>query len=429
MSIIKLKVENFRKIQNPYFLNDKLKNNIENLESETSFDESVKYIFHTTIEEIQNVKEWGNWFDTNPREQKLTSAVPKKIFNSLNDENDFNFHNWNRGILFSATNVTYDNRIKEVSFEFNDSEIHGNIDGGHTLRIIINNKTLKNSEININNKFAKMKFVTIEIYEDLSTTNLLFLAETRNTSTQVKDQSLENLKGSFNVLKEILKDEPYKNDVLYMENEVNKETGKNKTIDIREIISLINMFDWKIFPSGKSMVTSYSSKSKSINEFLEIYKDNDELLLERKKVIIDVIKLYDLIQQDLNNKALQAKKIYKSKPFAQKKTSNNKTKTKQVFITMFSKTTTDFNVPKGLIYPLLASFKTLLNEDNNSWKVDPFDAWEDIGYKLVEHTLNALSQLSNNPQTFGKTNNSWTNLENIVKIYLLETKVDKINNG
>ena len=88
--------------------------------------------------------------ETNPREQNLKTDVSKEIEQSLKADNH-SFHLWNRGILFSADEVSYDNKSKTATMSLSDKNIHGNIDGGHTLRII----TQYNSN-RLNNDYPNM---------------------------------------------------------------------------------------------------------------------------------------------------------------------------------------------------------------------------------------------------------------------------------
>ena len=71
---------------------------------------------------------------TNPREQKMTTNVASKIKDSLKENS--NFHELNRGIVLSVKEVSFDNSNGILTIEMEDPEIHGNIDGGHTLRAL-----------------------------------------------------------------------------------------------------------------------------------------------------------------------------------------------------------------------------------------------------------------------------------------------------
>ena len=90
-----------------------------------------KYVFYVKICDVPG----GIPMATNPRDQRLTSGVAQAIQESL-ESNDGYFHLKNRGIVLSAKSCTYNNQTKEVKIDFADSMLHGNIDGGHTYKIV-----------------------------------------------------------------------------------------------------------------------------------------------------------------------------------------------------------------------------------------------------------------------------------------------------
>lgn len=131
----------------------------------------IKYVCYTQADTIP--QEIENWMQTNPREQKMTTNVAKTINDSLQE--NMNFHELNRGILLSAESVEYDNQKKIVTIIFTDPDKHGNIDGGHTLKAIIEAKK--------SGLVSSDRYVFMEIFTGLDTP--VELAVARNTSVQV----------------------------------------------------------------------------------------------------------------------------------------------------------------------------------------------------------------------------------------------------
>jgi len=68
----------------------------------------IKYVCYVKANSIPQTM--NDWFATNPREQKMSTNVAKKITESLKDNE--NFHELNRGVLLSAYDVKYDNASK-----------------------------------------------------------------------------------------------------------------------------------------------------------------------------------------------------------------------------------------------------------------------------------------------------------------------------
>ena len=105
-------------------------------------------------------RKFNKWFGTNPREQKMTTDVARKIKESLSDNE--NFHELNRGVVISAQSADWDNKTKLLAVVFDDPTVHGNIDGGHTLRAILDAKS--------SNTLPAERYVLFEIFTGIDST-------------------------------------------------------------------------------------------------------------------------------------------------------------------------------------------------------------------------------------------------------------------
>lgn len=153
---------------------------------------SKKFLFYVKVSDVPE----GIPMATNPRDQRLTSGVAQAIKESL-ESNDGYFHLKNRGIVLSAKSCTYNNKTKEVTINFTDETLHGNIDGGHTYKIICEHQNE-----------ALDQFVQFEVMtgvEDI----IERLAEARNTSVQVDEKSMAELQQKFDPIKEGLEGMPF----------------------------------------------------------------------------------------------------------------------------------------------------------------------------------------------------------------------------
>ena len=124
-----------------------------------------KYVFYVKVDDVAE----GIPMATNPRDQKLTSGVATAIKESLLS-NDGYFHLKNRGIVLSAESVHYNNKEKIATIIFSDELSHGNIDGGHTYKIVCEHKG--------ENLEQYVQFEVMTGVEDI----IENLAEARNTS-------------------------------------------------------------------------------------------------------------------------------------------------------------------------------------------------------------------------------------------------------
>ena len=245
---ITIPVKSFKKFDNPY----------------DSKAMAAKYQFFVNVADIPS--EWLEWLSVNPREQKLTTDVARDIAKSLRSSKK-NFHVLNRGILLSAEEVTFDNKEKMATIKFLNPNMHGIVDGGHTYRQILKYQ----EEINpIYEKYVQVEVIT-------SFDSIEELAEARNNSVAVDDKSIEELRGTFDPIKRIIENqriqgEKYFDRISFRQNEFWGNKDVNNIIDVREIISIINMFNPILYDPMTPIhpIQSYTGKAASLNKFLKM---------------------------------------------------------------------------------------------------------------------------------------------------------------
>ena len=260
---IKVSDNNFRKFDDP-------------LGNETP----RKYIFYAKTCDVPE----GIPMSTNPRDQKLNSTVANAITESLLS-NDGQFHLKNRGIILSAKRVRYDNRLQEVTIDFEDESCHGNIDGGHTYKILLENK----------DKVLE-QYVQFEVMTGVEAM-IADLAEARNTSIAVDAKSMAELREKFDPIKEGLEGLPFFNRISFKQNQITKDTDTKKAlkmIDARDIVSIICMFNIDKYNSAEHPTKAYSGKQAMLNEYL----DDPEHYRKFVNVIPDLFDLYDAIETE-----------------------------------------------------------------------------------------------------------------------------------
>lgn len=217
-----------------------------------------KYVFYVKVDDVAE----GIPMATNPRDQKLTSGVATAIKESLLS-NDGYFHLKNRGIVLSAESVHYNNKEKIATIIFSDELSHGNIDGGHTYKIVCEHKG--------ENLEQYVQFEVMTGVEDI----IENLAEARNTSVQVDAKSMAELAEKFDPIKEGLEGMPFFKRIAFKQNQisVDDETGKkNKMIDAREIVAIISMFNISLYDALHFIstiifhITNFLSNKESVNK-------------------------------------------------------------------------------------------------------------------------------------------------------------------
>lgn len=364
----------------------------------------IKYVCYVRANSIP--KEFDNWMETNPREQKMTTNVAQKIIRSLEDNS--NFHELNRGILMSAESVTYNNQLNIVEIELTDTTIHGNIDGGHTLRAILDSTSKQ--------LVPDDRYVFMEIYTGIDSP--VELAAARNTSVQVDLKSIEELQKSFDVLKDSLNGMSFSHRIAYKMNE--HYNDDIIPIDVREILAIILMFSQTVYPFKKSdgtlndiqPVQCYTGKEASLKKFINLDKySREEMIKNMSDILPGIFNLWEKIETNFNEYAKSAGKNLKGRKVIKsgKDIKNN---------SLINQTEMDYIVPRGMLYPVVGAFRALVMIDENTkkykWKVDPSLMADKIASKLVGIVLD---EKNDNPDAIGKNSNLWSNL--FKEIYIL----------
>ena len=374
------KVQSFRKIPNPY------------LKSEEGEKGAEMYVA------ICDVKDLPDDFpmDTNPREQKMTTNVAKKIKESLLNTSELNFFLLNRGILLSAKDVSYSNYSNEMTISFEDPEVHGNVDGGHTYKTILQFR----DQLDKGQQYVKIEILTgIEgIFQSL--------AAARNTSVQVQDKSIAELEDRFDIIKNTLANENYISRVFFKENDAGD-------IDVADLLAILNMFNISRYNGMTSFpINSYSSKKKCIDLYISDHKEYEESAenpyVKMMNIMPDIFRLYDAIEVGMN-------RFYRQKNPGGRYGATKGVqvpKAGQEIRSKFLSNEMEAASPNGFIYPILGAFRALVEEKDGKygWKKNPFAVLEKVGAELVESTVSMSRSLGNNPQSVGKEANIWKTL-------------------
>lgn len=357
----------------------------------------TKYVCYAQCASLPQGME--DWMSVNPRERKMTTDVARKIKDSL-AVND-NFHELNRGILLSAENITFDNKTDTAEIAFTDFEKHGNIDGGHTLCSILRDKDI-----------SPDRYVFMEIIIGLDSP--VELAEARNTSVQVDLKSIEELKGTFDVLKTILeKKVDFSDRIQY------KMHDSEKDIDVREVVAMLLMFSQEIYnkKTHEHPLQCYSGKEVSLRKFVSLgEKKREKMLDDMQYIIADIFDIWEKIETSFAFVGREAGIRYGARKYSKYEV-DDKGAPKIVGKSLFKMSPLRYVIPKGIMYPLVAAFRSLveIKEDGTYyWKEQPLKVWEDIGSNLVTAVLEEKPE---NPDNLAKKANLWGLLYNQVLIH------------
>lgn len=376
---LEIKVDSFRKIPNPY--------------KEGPSSVSQMYTAICDVKEIP--EELLNWMETNPRKQNIRGGVAKKIKASLIEGRDF--HLLNRGLLISAQDVTYNNYDNTMRLVFSDPEYHGDVDGGHTLKVILDNR----EDLEYGEQYVKLEILTgVEgIFEDL--------AAARNTSTQVQDKSIANLRDYFELIKEMIATEDFKDRVYFMEND-------DGDIDVGDILAVLNLFNIDAYCGMDSFpVVSFSSRKKCIDNYIGLYEKYgntpENPYVKMKPIMVEIFKLYDFLESkmfDYYRVKNPSGKYGAVSGVVTPKDARKPLKTKFYCDEM------KHGSPNGFLFPVLGALRALLKEEDGVyvWKQNPFEILDKVGPDLVYTTIERSRTLGNDPVKVGKDTGNWQTL-------------------
>lgn len=355
------------------------------------------YKDYYAVVKASDLPDLNGWRKINVRDPKLSGAVPRSIRQSFQDKPEL-FLFMNRGIVLSVDSVTYDNKSSALTISLNDPNLHGLLDGGHTYNIVM--EEISNIE--------EDQYIKIEILEGFKGEDIRDVVDARNTSNQVRDESLMNLGGEFEKLKQALKDSDYFDKIAFKEFEIDKD-GNPKPIDIREIIAILTAFDKDNFDDTSHPINTYRSKAACLTHF----KDHSKSYEKIYPIAKELLALYDHIQDrlpDLYNEArgkiggvtggkfgkLTGVSVY-----------NGKRSTDLYYINKKSK----YGVPAGFVYPILGAFRALLDEKAGKYvwgkNLDPLKLLNGpLGIKLAD-TIGNFALDAQNPSKTGKSPLVW----------------------
>lgn len=334
--------------------------------------------------------------DTNPRKQNLNTQVAKKIAEGLigHDTGQI-FHLLNRGLLFSAESVLFDNKNNLLTLRLPNKEKHGLVDGGHTYEVIKAN--LENLSFD--------QYITLEIMTGIED-DFQEIAGARNTSVQVKDKSLAELEGKLDVIKTLVKGLPFEKDINYVEFD-------EKEIDVLEIVAILTIFHNDLHKDSHP-IGCYSGKSATLKTYLK----QPNTYLKLIDVAQTIFVLHDHIKRTMWD-------IYK-------KLGGNLGKLKEIgykdgkekFPLYFSRKVNGdyeriaYDIPAGFVYPILGAIRFLLKTGDNGayeWMTDPIKFYnKHVGKELIDLTMEASKELGRNPMAVGKSVRHWNGLHNQV---------------
>ena len=341
--------------------------------------------------------------DSNARSQNIERRVYRDVKSSMLTQASYNeagFHLKHKGITVIASKVV---EVGDDCYEIHIGENEGIVDGAHSYDLI--EKTREDG-------IPDDQYIKWDVLVKVNSSWIADISGGLNTSVQVQDMSLENLKGSFDWMKEIIENKPFYKSIAWRENE-------GGLFDARDIVAFLTMFNVFIYPNdGDSHpVIAYSSKSGT----LRIYQENREMYQKLYNILLDILTLHDTIQMTFRERWGEGGGRAGNLSFVE---SRKRGEFELPFIEKF----TSYRLMNGALYPLLGSFRWMVTVNRESglaeWKVG-FEEVKDLWNKSARELIGMITQhnieLGRNPNALGKSKSLWSALHKGVAFRQLQS--------
>lgn len=302
---------------------------------------------HFAVLDIRDLPDLSHWRDINVRDPKLKGTVPRAIRCSVHDNPEL-FLFMNRGIVLSVASTEFNTRKSEITVTLEDPSVHGLLDGGHTYNILLEES----------HNLEEPQFVKIEFLQGFKADEIPPLVEARNTSNQVRDQSLMNLRKQFEDLKAALNKQQYADLIAYAEHEI-LDDGGAKPIDVRDVIAMLTVFDRDHFTEQVHPIIAYRSKAACLKHFA----DHPDSFAKLLPLTPEILQLYDYIQlylPDLYSEARKRRGDVKEGRFGGLTGVTKYDGRRRAKQLLFINQGSQYGVPAGFVYPMLGAFRALL---------------------------------------------------------------------
>ena len=341
--------------------------------------------------------------NVNARVPNTNRLIYKEVEKTLLNENGTAniFHQKNSGITIIADQVKKNfsiGNLEDYTLVIDDEKKQGIANGNHTYSII--GRNMKNNPEAITDH----QYVTIEVLTGVDDELAHQISQGLNTSIQVHEKSLQNLKGNFEWLKKCL-GEKLTEKIAFSENQ-------NRPYDVREILSILYTLNVRLFPNENfSQPTSaYNSSAKVLNTFIK----NPDAFQAMVPIVKECLILFETIICG-DEKYRGYRHLWNKGGGKAAAWNATETKKKEAHQFYFINQESKYKLDRSFAFPIISSFRWFIEDDGKelNWSI-PFDkvtkAWEKNGYILLYHVREAWYDNKQNYNTVGKMRSLYSQL-------------------
>jgi hypothetical protein len=347
--------------------------------------------------------------DANPRDAEgrdLNRRTYRQVRDSLFNITSYpgTFDLMNKGITCIAHSVK---KLSDQEYEVSFEDGQGIADGGHTYWLCTENA--KDPDLPAD------QHVEVRIITGLPPFLIPDLAKGLNTGMQVKEFAIENLRGNYDWIKELIAEKSYADRIAWRENE-------DKEYDVTDILCLLECMNVHDYPNnaGKHPISAYEKVGAVLRSYAEdaesARRKSEEAVVPPKygslgPILADTLTLYDRIRFDF-------REVYNDviKPGAGNlKIMDKASKGKQLSFPFAGLPSQEYRLNNGATLPILAAFRNLVRINPKTKKAEWINGfafvlsfWEMVRAEAITVTHQAIQAFGRSPNEIGKARPHWS---------------------
>lgn len=383
-----------------------------------NYPDAVEHIFTVKVGDLPKLP-----LGANPREQNTNKQVYRDVAASLLNEDGAEnaFLGKNLGIYACAQDVDKVGE-DEYTLRFGEGDsvldgLDGILNGGHTAQIIWDNQEAIEERRDEGRTIDQ--YVRLYVRQGYPRTVLAEMAGTLNTTVQVQEFSLAEHQDMFEWIHKSIAGKPYEDQIAFKEN-------VNAPFYVTDVLSMLALFDTVEYPNdgGAHPTGAYREKS----QILKRYRKERGQFERLEPILNDILVLHDIIASEGANKYNE---YYRTDPTRKKGRAGSlewvETRARGEFKFPFLDTTGDRRLNRAAIYPALAAFRWMV-EDNGGkakWK-GGFTAvrktWDKAGPEMMKMTQDTSIENARKTLAIGKSATHYNALHSAVAKYQLMSR-------
>ncbi|MDO8749878.1 MAG: AIPR family protein [Dehalococcoidia bacterium] len=331
----------------------------------------------------------ASWTDVNPREPTTKGPVPGRIRKSLSEDPQW-FELYSRGLSISASEVKYNNTTNEVEVVFDDREFHGVVDGLHLLKNVAEVvKDLAEDGEDVQGS------ITIEFVTGLPHEKVTPFSSARNTSLQVRTESLADQGNKFAKLKAALEKAGIDSE------QISWHENDDGVMGVRELVALVSLFNRTRWNDTEHPLQAYYGKEITLKYFLNQPQEFEGIY----PIVGDILRLQEWVQY-----YVPQQQIKNNSKFGH--ITGIRTLHSSVETLPFTGLQTEHAMPDAYVFPIVAAFRAMVMEKAGQYQwIKGIHAEqavkEGLASEMFREGIFPTIQSLRNAMTVGKSPSVW----------------------